>query len=181
VLLEDTWGRPVLVLDESSTAGKMLLTASGAVHWLRITAATPVSMCSGSGRGASWRAPLILRVRRTNPRRPIQLAARHCGWHRHGAFTSLPAGASTIQRNARGESITWQLDYGTGQLLVSTKDPIVEHGVQQIRHLDSFNDALTQWLCQQRPSGPFTVERRWYAVRNFRPAAPIAAEPLPSL
>src|SRR5262245_11813952 len=29
VLLEDTWGRPVMVLDEDTTAGRMLLTASG--------------------------------------------------------------------------------------------------------------------------------------------------------
>jgi hypothetical protein len=37
--------------------------------------------------------------------------------------------------------------------------------------LHRYNDALTHWLCNVRPSGPFTVERRWYAVRNFRPAA----------
>jgi hypothetical protein len=63
------------------------------------------------------------------------------------------------------------------------KDPSRPHitGVQQIRHLDNYNDALTHWLCQQRPSGPFTVERRWYAVRNFRPAVPVAAEAAPSL
>jgi hypothetical protein len=64
-----------------------------------------------------------------------------------------------------------------GSLLVSTKDPIVEHGVQQTRHLDNYNDGLTQWLCRQRPSGPFTVERRWYAVRNFRPAVRLRQNP----
>jgi hypothetical protein len=29
VVLEDTWGRPIMVLDEATTAGAMLLTASG--------------------------------------------------------------------------------------------------------------------------------------------------------
>jgi hypothetical protein len=52
--------------------------------------------------------------------------------------------------------------------------------VQQIRHLDHYNEALTQWLCQRRPAGPFTVERRWYAVRNFSPATQPAAAEHPS-
>ena len=101
-----------------------------------------------------------------------QLAQRHC----HGAFTALPLGAYVIQRNAAGEPITWEMAYGRSTRLVPTKDPIVEHGVQQIRHLDHYNDGLTHRLCNARPTGPFTLERHWYAVRNFQPSTtPVAA------
>lgn len=87
-----------------------------------------------------------------------------------------------MQRNAAGEAIPWQLQQGAGTLLVSTKDPIVEHGVQQIRHLDHYNDTLTHWLCKERPAGPFTIERRWYAVRNSAASAvPTAAQTAASL
>jgi len=304
VLLEDTWGRPVLVLDEHSTPGKMLLSASGPLaenhggnagidrfwqralqflagtrpltapsmipelpaedatqqlpnesastiglvfngvwsHWAFATApkyrpcyrllyvheldwaaistldalvipfqsdlnvlltlqplferfldgGKKIAMFGDSGAswpGARWEhRPVDNAWWRKDPTRPPitatdrthplygQLADRHCGWHCHGAFTSLPSAARVIQHNAAGEAITWEVQRGPGTLLVSTKDPIVEHGVQQIRHLDHYNDALTQWLCNTRPAGPFTVERRWYAVRNFRPSpAPNAA------
>jgi hypothetical protein len=35
---------------------------------------------------------------------------------------------------------------------------VVEHGVQQIRHLDHFCDNMTEWLCGVRPAGRLEVD-----------------------
>lgn len=96
-------------------------------------------------------------VRDTDHRHPLysQLQPRHAGWHHHGAFRSIPSGARVIQRNREKEPITWQHAVGDGFVFASTKDPIVEHAVQQIRHLDRYCDALTEWLTGVRPSGVF--------------------------
>lgn len=88
------------------------------------------------------------------------LTARQACWHTHGAYTAVPAGANIIQRNGAGEVITWQSRAYGGALLVTTLDPIVEHGVQQIRHLDHYVDNLTEWLCGVRPSGAMNVDWR---------------------
>ena len=99
------------------------------------------------------------------------LLPRHACWHTHGCYTRLPDQAEVIQRNGDNETITWQTTQHGGTLFVSTLDPIVEHGIQQIRHLDHFVDNLTAWLCGTRPSGPFTVPRSAYALNRW-PATP---------
>jgi hypothetical protein len=67
-------------------------------------------------------------------------------------YTRVPASADIIQANVAGEVITWQTHEYGGTLLATTLDPIVEHGVQQITHLDNYVDRLTQWLCGVRPA-----------------------------
>ena len=99
------------------------------------------------------------------------LLPRHACWHTHGCYTRLPDQAEVIQRNGDNETITWQTTQHGGTLFVSTLDPIVEHGIQQIRHLDHFVYNLTAWLCGTRPSGPFTVPRSAYALNRW-PATP---------
>jgi hypothetical protein len=88
------------------------------------------------------------------------LTPRRACWHTHGAYTSIPADAEVIQRNGDGDVVTWQSGAYGGDLLATTLDPFVEHGVQQIRHLDHYVDNLTEWLCGVRPAGPFTVDWR---------------------
>lgn len=92
------------------------------------------------------------------------LQARHACWHTHGAYGRIPADAVVLQRNADGEPITWESRARGGVLFVSTLDPIVEHGIQQIRHLDHFVDNLTAWLCGIRPSGAFTIDQAAYGA-----------------
>lgn len=92
------------------------------------------------------------------------LAPRHACWHTHGAYTRLPPAARVLQRNEAGEAITWETTEYGGHLLASTLDPIVEHGIQQIRHLDHFCDNLTAWLCGVRPTGAFEVDPAAYGV-----------------
>ena len=70
-----------------------------------------------------------------------------------------------IQRNSEQEIVTWETVRYGGALFVSTLDPMVEHGIQQIRHLDHFVDKLTTWLCGETPIGPFTIDRAAYGVR----------------
>lgn len=94
------------------------------------------------------------------------LKPRHACWHIHGVYTRIPDEAEVIQRNEVGEIITWQTNQYGGTLLASTLDPIVEHGIQQIRHLDHFVDSLTHWLCGIRPTGPFEVPAECYGVCN---------------
>lgn len=96
------------------------------------------------------------------------LQPRHACWHVHGVYTQVPPSARVIQRNDAGEIITWQTHEYGGTLFVSTLDPIVEHGVQQIRHLDNFVDSLTAWLCGVRPQGPFVVPSQAYGVSDWR-------------
>lgn len=88
------------------------------------------------------------------------LKPRHACWHTHGVYSNIPEGADIIQRNGAGEIVTWQTTAHGGALLATTLDPFVEHGVQQIRHLDHYVDNLTEWLCGVRPSGPFEIDWR---------------------
>lgn len=88
------------------------------------------------------------------------LLPRHACWHTHGIYSRIPGDARVIQRNGAGETITWERRLGAGKMLCTTLDPLVEHGVQQIRHLDHYVDNLTVWLCGKRPEGPFTIDWR---------------------
>ncbi|MEZ4700981.1 MAG: hypothetical protein R2834_11665 [Rhodothermales bacterium] len=92
------------------------------------------------------------------------LQPRHACWHIHGIYTRIPESAVVIQENEMGEPITWQTTAYGGVLFASTLDPIVEHGIQQIRHLDNYCDRLTEWLCGVRPEGSFVVEANAYGV-----------------
>lgn len=69
----------------------------------------------------------------------------------HGVYSRVPAGARILQRSRRGEVVSWESHAHGGTLLAATTDPIIEHGVQQIRHLDNFVDQLVFWLCDRRP------------------------------
>ncbi|MGH8613647.1 MAG: hypothetical protein ACREYF_16930 [Gammaproteobacteria bacterium] len=51
-----------------------------------------------------------------------------------------------------------------GVLFAATVDPIVEHGVQQIAHLDNYCDNLTAWLCGIRPQGRLEIDRSRFGV-----------------
>ena len=105
-------------------------------------------------------------VSHTNYDHPVYqgLRPRHACWHTHGAYTRIPEHAEVIQTNADGEVITWQTEAYGGVLLATTLDPIVEHGIQQITHLDHYVDRLTTWLCGQTPAGPFTFEAADFGV-----------------
>ncbi len=85
------------------------------------------------------------------------LLPRHACWHTHGAYTRIPDHARVIQRNSDSEIITWETDAYGGTLLATTLDPVVEHGVQQITHLDNYVDRLTGWLCGVQPEGTFAI------------------------
>jgi len=89
---------------------------------------------------------------------------RYACWHIHGVYTRTPDRAAIIQRNDAGEIITWQTEQYGGVLFASTLDPIVEHGVQQIRHLDNYVDSLTAWLCGTKPEGRFALDPECYGV-----------------
>lgn len=103
------------------------------------------------------------------------LQPRHACWHVHGVYTRIPDHAQVIQRNADGEIITWQTNRYGGTLMASTLDPIVEHGIQQIRHLDHFVDNLTEWLCGVRPSGRFEVPPENYGLAEWPPSIAVTA------
>lgn len=92
------------------------------------------------------------------------LKPRHACWHTHGAYTKIPEGAQVIQRNAAGEIISWQTDKYGGVLFATTLDPIVEHGIQQITHLDNYTDKLVEWLCGVKPEGKFTFVKEDFGV-----------------
>ncbi|MDE2149366.1 MAG: hypothetical protein KGJ55_05945 [Gammaproteobacteria bacterium] len=79
------------------------------------------------------------------------LTPRQACWHHHGVYTRTPDGARVLQHTDDGEVICWSTTAYGGELLAATQDPIVEHGVQQIRHLDHFVDQLVYWLCGRRP------------------------------
>ena len=108
--------------------------------------------------------PPIAHTDRTHPVF-ADLAPRHACWHIHGVYTRLPENSRVIQRNSEQEIVTWETDRYGGALFVSTLDPMVEHGIQQIRHLDHFVDKLTTWLCGETPTGSFTIDREAYGVR----------------
>lgn len=109
-------------------------------------------------------------ISKTDPSHPVfaGLLPRHACWHTHGVYTALPEGACAIQTNLEDETITWEWKRNGGTLFASTLDPIVEHGVQQIRHLDHFVDSLTHWLCQVRPEGRFTLNPESYGVSTWK-------------
>jgi hypothetical protein len=92
------------------------------------------------------------------------LQPRHAFWHYHGVYTRIPDHARTIQRDLSGAIVTWETSYFGGALLVTTLDPIVEHGVQQIQHLDHYCDRLVFWLVGTSPSGAFEILAEDYGV-----------------
>ncbi|QJW88686.1 hypothetical protein HNV11_04490 [Spirosoma taeanense] len=106
-------------------------------------------------------------VSATNYNHPIYqgLTPRQACWHTHGVYTRIPAHAGIVQSNPAGEIISWEThDYG-GTLFVTTLDPIVEHGVQQISHLDNYVDRLTEWLSGVKPApGRMTVDKALYGA-----------------
>ncbi len=95
------------------------------------------------------------------------LKPRHACWHIHGVYTRIPENSEVIQRNDKGEIITWQTERYGGVLFASTLDPIVEHGIQQIRHLDNYVDKLTAWLCGTTPQGKFEVDSNIYGAGHI--------------
>ena len=105
-------------------------------------------------------------ISETNYEHPVYrgLQPRHACWHVHGVYTRIPGNSEVVQRNDKREIITWQTARYGGVLFASTLDPIVEHGIQQIRHLDNYVDKLTAWLCGTTPSGPFEVDPAAYGV-----------------
>jgi hypothetical protein len=92
------------------------------------------------------------------------LKPRHAFWHYHGVYVQVPAHARVIQRDQQGDIVTWETHAYGGTLLATTLDPIVEHGVQQIQHLDNYCDRLTEWLCGEKPEGKFEVVAEDYGV-----------------
>ena len=103
----------------------------------------------------------------TNYDHPIYqgLTPRQACWHTHGVYTRIPEPAEVIQTNAASEVISWQTDQYGGTLFATTLDPIVEHGVQQISHLDNYVDRLTEWLSGVKPApGQMTIDRAVYGA-----------------
>lgn len=106
-------------------------------------------------------------VSHTDYNHPVyqSLTPRQACWHTHGVYTRVPAGAEILQTNAQGDIITWQTHQYGGSLLVTTLDPLVEHGVQQITHLDRYVDQLTEWLGGVRPEpGRLTIDAAAYGA-----------------
>jgi len=105
-------------------------------------------------------------VSKTNFEHPVYhgLTPRHACWHTHGAYTKVPDHAEVLQVNGEQEVITWETGYYGGKLLVTTLDPIVEHGVQQITHLDHYVDQLIEWLIGIKPEGAFVIDSHDYGV-----------------
>ncbi|MEO7530060.1 MAG: hypothetical protein ABIS69_01575 [Sediminibacterium sp.] len=109
-------------------------------------------------------------ISKTNHEHPVYkgLLPRHACWHTHGVYTRIPEGAEVIQENALGEVVTWQTDSYGGTLLVTTLDPFVEHGIQQITHLDHFIDNVTRWMCGITPvAGKITYAREDFGVETI--------------
>lgn len=105
-------------------------------------------------------------VSETDHSHPIYagLKPRHAFWHYHGVYTRIPEHASIVQRDQAGDIVTWETNAYGGILLVTTLDPIVEHGVQQIQHLDNYCDRLIFWLVGIQPSGSFKILAGDYGV-----------------
>ncbi len=98
------------------------------------------------------------------------LTARQAGWHHHGVYLRMPPAARVLQRSRDGEVVSWTTTEYGGELLAGTQDPIVEHGVQQIRHLDHFVDQLVTWLGGSRPSAArMSIDEADYGVPFLRP------------
>jgi len=99
------------------------------------------------------------------------LSERQACWHHHGVYTRIPDGARMLQHSESGEVICWETQAYGRHLLAGTQDPVVEHGVQQITHLDHFVDSLVTWLCGRRPTqDKMTIDREAYG-RPFRRTA----------
>ncbi len=92
------------------------------------------------------------------------LKPRHACWHTHGVYTKIPNGSQIIQETPEGEVITWQYNLMGGTILATTLDPIVEHGIQQITHLDNYTDKLIYWLCGVQPEGKFEFVKEDFGV-----------------
>ena len=93
------------------------------------------------------------------------LTPRQACWHTHGAYTAVPDHAEVIQSGPDGAVISWQTHHYGGTLFATTLDPIVEHGVQQITHLDNYVDRLTEWLSGIKPASErMTIERKFYGA-----------------
>ena len=92
------------------------------------------------------------------------LSARHSCWHTHGAYTTIPEEAKAIQKEPNGEVISWETNQYGGTLFATTLDPIVEHGVQQITHLDHYVDQLIYWLSGDKVFGQFEVPKENYGI-----------------
>ncbi|NJK89163.1 MAG: hypothetical protein HC923_06990 [Myxococcales bacterium] len=82
---------------------------------------------------------------------------RSASFHHHGVYVTTPVNAETVQVSRAGEVVSWDLRLGNGRIFASTQDPIVEHGVQQIRHLDGYVSALVSWLSGDAPTGSFEL------------------------
>ncbi len=105
-------------------------------------------------------------VSETNYEHPVYkgLKPRHACWHTHGVYTGIPNAASIIQKNSVGEIITWETTEFGGTLLATTLDPIVEHGIQQITHLDNYSDNLIDWLIDIKPEGKFEFVKQDFGL-----------------
>jgi hypothetical protein len=68
-----------------------------------------------------------------------------------------------IQRKDDTDIITWETTQYGGHLLV-TLDSIVEHGIQQITHLDNYVDKLIFWLTGENVSGTFQIPAENYRL-----------------
>lgn len=104
-------------------------------------------------------------VSETNYDHPVYrgLTPRQACWHTHGVYTRIPDYADIVQSNPEGEVISWETNRYGGTLFATTLDPIVEHGVQQISHLDHYVDRLTEWLSGIKPApGKMTIEKDLY-------------------
>lgn len=115
-------------------------------------------------------------ISETNYKHPVYqgLKPRHACWHIHGVYTRIPENSEVVQRNDKGEIITWQTERYGGVLFASTLDPIVEHGIQQIRHLDHYVDKLTTWLSGMTPEGVFTLDPAAYGVGESNSRSAVA-------
>ncbi len=95
------------------------------------------------------------------------LSPRHSCWHTHGAYTKIPNQAKVIQKKEENDVITWETNQYGGTLLVTTLDPIVEHGIQQITHLDNYVDKLIFWLIGVKVSGKIEFPVENYGISEL--------------
>lgn len=95
----------------------------------------------------------------------VGLTPRQACWHTHGVYTRVPDHAEIVQTAPNGDVISWQTNHYGGTLFATTLDPIVEHGVQQITHLDNYVDRLTEWLSGLKPvSERMTIDPALYGA-----------------
>ncbi len=151
-----------LIFDLLARGGKVFVEGDSSIDWL------PGQWEDRPVNNYWWvKEPNNPPISETNYDHPIYqgLKARHACWHTHGVYTAIPEHAEVIQTNAEKEVISWETTHFGGHLFATTLDPIVEHGVQQITHLDNYVDRLTAWLCGVKPEGSFTLLREDYGVR----------------